>query len=61
MNRINVNKSNRIVVNEKLFITGLKLSQLTEALKDLHIVRGSTINHPTLGVLYEYNGNYSRK
>jgi hypothetical protein len=61
MNRINVNKSNSIIVNERLFITGLKLSQMTESLKDLYIVRGSTINHPLLGVLYEYNGPYSRK
>tara|TARA_R110002153_G_scaffold107227_2_gene247197 strand:+ start:113 stop:298 length:186 start_codon:yes stop_codon:yes gene_type:complete len=61
MNRINVNKKNSIIVNERLFITGLKMSQLTTAVVDLHIVRGNTINHPTLGMMYEYDGNYSRK
>jgi len=58
MNRINVSKLNSIVVGEKLFITGLKMSQISGALVDLHIVRGSTVNHPTLGVMYEYNGSY---
>tara|TARA_R110000787_G_scaffold196738_2_gene308098 strand:+ start:93 stop:278 length:186 start_codon:yes stop_codon:yes gene_type:complete len=61
MNRINVNKSNSIIIDERLFITGLKMSQISEALVDLHIIRGNTINHPTFGMMYEYDGKYSRK
>ena len=61
MNRINVSKSNSIIIDERLFITGLKMSQISEALVDLHIIRGNTINHLTLGMMYEYDGKYSRK
>jgi hypothetical protein len=61
MDKIKVNSSNSIVIDGKLFITGLKMSKIKESLKDLYIIRGSTIKHPTFGVMYEYNGGYSRK
>ena len=60
MNRINVNKSNSIIIDERLFITGLKMSQISEALVDLHIIRGNTRTHPTFWMMYEYDGKYSR-
>ena len=57
--RINVNKNNSKVIGGKLFITGLKMSQLNKTLSDF-IVRGNTITHPSLGQMYEYEGPYSR-
>tara|TARA_B100000497_G_C7418496_1_gene262914 strand:+ start:226 stop:408 length:183 start_codon:yes stop_codon:yes gene_type:complete len=59
MIRINVNKENSKVIGGKLFITGLKMSQLSSKLSDA-IVKGSTVAHPTLGLLFEYDGKYSR-
>lgn len=57
--RINVNASNSKVIGGKLFITGLKMSQLNKSLKDF-IVGGNTITHPVLGQMYEYDGPFSR-
>lgn len=59
MKKINVNARNSKMIDGRLFITGLKLSQLSNALNDF-IVRGSTIVHPALGKMYEYNGPFSR-
>ena len=59
MNRINVNQENSKVIGGKLFITGLKMSRLSKKLSEC-IVKGSTINHPSLGMMYEYEGPYSR-
>ena len=58
MNRINVNLNNSKVIDGKLFITGLKMSQL-KALSEF-IVKGNTVVHPTLGKLYQYDGPFSR-
>ena len=57
--RINVNQNNSKVIGGKLFITGLKMSQLKAKLAEF-IIKGSTVTHPTMGVLYEYNGPFSR-
>ena len=57
--KINVNATNSKVINGKLFITGLKMSQLNKGLSDF-IVKGSTVNHPTLKDMYEYDGPFSR-
>ena len=57
--RINVNASNSKVIGGKLFITGLKMSQLKAKLAD-YIVKGSTVAHPTMGLMYEYDGPFSR-
>jgi hypothetical protein len=57
--KINVNATNSKVIDGKLFITGLKMSQLNNALSDF-IKKGNTINHPVLGLMYEYDGPYSR-
>ncbi len=57
--RINVNASNSKVIGGKLFITGLKMSQLKAKLAEC-IVQGATVAHPTLGMMYEYDGPFSR-
>jgi len=57
--KINVNTNNSKVIGGKLFITGLKMSQLNKTLSEF-IVRGNTITHPTLGQMYEYDGPFSR-
>jgi len=56
--KINVNATNSKMITGKLFITGLKMSQL----KNLNefIVPGSTVAHPALGMMYEYDGPFSR-
>ena len=56
--KINVNASNSKMITGKLFITGLKMSQL-KALSE-YIIPGSTVAHPTMGMLYEYDGPFSR-
>ena len=57
--KINVNATNSKMIAGKLFITGLKISMLTNALSEF-IVKGSTVNHPVLKDMYEYAGPYSR-
>ena len=57
--RINVNTTNSKLIAGKLFITGLKMSQLKAKLAEC-IVKGSTVTHPTMGMLYEYDGPFSR-
>ena len=57
--KINVNATNSKIIAGKLFITGLKMSMLTNALSEF-IVKGSTVNHPVLKDMYEYAGPYSR-
>ena len=56
--KINVNATNSKMITGKLFITGLKMSQL-KALSE-YIIPGSTVAHPTMGMLYEYDGPFSR-
>lgn len=59
MTRINVNVENSKMIAGKLFITGMKMAKLAPKLAEC-IVGGSTVQHPVLGTLYEYNGPYSR-
>jgi hypothetical protein len=59
MNRINVNADNSKVIDGRLFITGIKMNRLTEKFKQF-IIPGNTIVHPSLGLMYEYDGPYSR-
>jgi hypothetical protein len=56
--KINVNATNSKVITGKLFITGLKMSQLKSLAE--YIIPGSTVAHPTMGLLYEYDGPFSR-
>ena len=57
--KINVNATNSKVISGKLFITGLKMSKLSNQLSQF-IVSGSKIQHPVLGTMYEFNGPFSR-
>ena len=57
--KINVNATNSKMIDGKLFITGLKMNQLNNALSDF-IVKGNTIEYPGLGKMYQYDGPYSR-
>ena len=57
--KINVNPTNSKMIAGKLFITGLKMSQLNKSLKDF-IVGGNTIEYPGLGKMYQYDGPFSR-
>jgi len=57
--KINVNATNSKMITGKLFITGLKMSQLHKSLADF-IVHGNTILHPVLGQMYQYDGPFSR-
>jgi|TARA_R110000782_G_scaffold4860_2_gene16951 hypothetical protein len=57
--RINVNASNSKVIGGKLFITGLKMAKLKAKLAE-DIIKGSTVAHPTMGLMYEYDGPFSR-
>tara|TARA_S200002703_G_scaffold157561_2_gene165712 strand:+ start:528 stop:707 length:180 start_codon:yes stop_codon:yes gene_type:complete len=57
--RINVNSTNSKVIGGKLFITGLKMTRLKAKLAEC-IIKGSTITHPTMGLMYEYDGPFSR-
>lgn len=59
MSRINVNTDNSKLIGGRLFITGLKMVQLKANLAKC-IIPGSTVKHPTMGLLYEYNGPFSR-
>tara|TARA_R110000772_G_scaffold146464_1_gene256648 strand:+ start:218 stop:400 length:183 start_codon:yes stop_codon:yes gene_type:complete len=56
--KINVNATNSKMVDGKLFITGLKMSQL-KALSDF-IIKGNTIEYLGLGKMYQYDGPFSR-
>ena len=57
--KINVNTTNSKVIGGKLFITGLKMSKLSNQLSQF-IVSGSKVQHPVLGTMYEFNGPFSR-
>ena len=59
LKKINVNATNSKVISGKLFITGLKMSKLSNQLSQF-IVSGSKVQHPVLGTMYEYNGPFSR-
>jgi hypothetical protein len=57
--KINVNSKNSKMFNGRLFITGLKMVGLGKLLRDC-VKYGSTVKHPVLGMLYEFDGPYSR-
>ena len=57
--KINVNATNSKMIAGKLFITGLKMGQLNNALSDF-IVKGNTTEYPGMGKMYQYDGPYSR-
>jgi hypothetical protein len=57
--KINVNATNSKLIDGKLYITGLKMSQLNKTLSEF-IIQGNTIDYPNMGKLYQYDGPFSR-
>jgi hypothetical protein len=57
--KIRLNSKNSKVISDKVFITTEKAYSLKEGLKS-KLNWQSNINHPILGKLIEYNGEYSR-
>lgn len=57
--KINVNSTNSILINERLFISALKATKMSSKLQEF-VNTGNNLNHPTKGIFYEYTGNYSR-
>jgi hypothetical protein len=56
---IRLNQKNSKVVGSKVFITGMKAHSLNDKLKH-YVITNSKVNHPELGILYEYIGEYTR-
>lgn len=56
---IRLNTENSKVIGDKVFITAIKAHSLKSTLKQ-NVVNGSTANHPSLGMMYEYTGDYTR-
>ena len=57
--RVNLNPTNSKVINGVVFITALKVQGMSKTLEDL-IEYGNRIIHPVLGIMYQYNGKFSR-
>jgi hypothetical protein len=60
MKKVNLNPTNSKVINGVIFVTALKVQAMSKVLSDL-VEYGNNIIHPTLGIMYQYNGEYSRK
>tara|TARA_R110002167_G_scaffold64977_2_gene183743 strand:- start:153 stop:356 length:204 start_codon:yes stop_codon:yes gene_type:complete len=60
MAKINVDSTNSILINDRLYITALKAQTISNKLSEEFIRDGNSIHHPTKGIFYEYIGNYSR-
>ena len=59
MKKVNLNPSNSKVINGTVFVTALKALAMSKMLSD-QLEHGNNITHPTLGIMYQYNGPYSR-
>lgn len=57
---IRLNPQNSKVIDGKVFITAMKVHSLKANLKQ-HVVEGSRVEHPMLGTLYQYDGEYTRR
>ncbi len=57
--RVNLNPTNSKVINGTVFVTALKVQSMSKKLIE-NIQYGNNITHPTLGIMYQYDGNYSR-
>ena len=57
--KVNLNPTNSKVINGNVFVTALKCQAMSKMLAD-EIQHGNNITHPTLGIMYQYNGAYSR-
>tara|TARA_R110000782_G_scaffold113327_1_gene203335 strand:+ start:617 stop:808 length:192 start_codon:yes stop_codon:yes gene_type:complete len=57
--KVNLNKSNSKMINNVVYVTALKVQSMSLNLKEF-VLHGNNIKHPILGVMYQYNGEYSR-
>jgi|TARA_B100001778_G_C18562529_1_gene618468 hypothetical protein len=57
--KVNLNPTNSKIINDVCFVTALKVQQMSKKLSDM-VEFGNNIKHPTLGIMYQYNGAYSR-
>lgn len=56
---IRLNPQNSKIIGDKVFITAMKAHSLKSTMKH-HVNNGSKVEHPTLGTLYQYTGEYTR-
>jgi len=59
MKKVNLNPTNSKVINGVVFVTALKVQAMSKLLLEL-VEYGNNITHPTLGIMYQYNGKFSR-
>jgi len=57
--KVNLNPTNSKVINGAVFVSALKVIAMSKTLKDF-VEYGNNITHPTLGLMYQYDGPYSR-
>ena len=57
--KVNLNPTNSKVINSTVFVTALKALAMSKTLAD-HLEHGNNITHPKLGMMYQYNGPFSR-
>lgn len=57
---IRLDQKNSKIVSGKVFITAIKAHKLNHKLSHF-VLLDSKMNHPTLGMMYEYTGPYTRK
>ena len=60
MKRVNLNPTNSKVINGVVFVTALKVKQMTEMMKEDFVRFGNKVEHPSLGTMFQYDGKYSR-
>jgi hypothetical protein len=58
--KIRLNPTNSKVINGKVYITAMKAHKLNHLLSG-YVNNSCKINHPTLGLLIEYTGPYTRR
>tara|TARA_Y100000389_G_scaffold182499_1_gene199199 strand:- start:2194 stop:2379 length:186 start_codon:yes stop_codon:yes gene_type:complete len=57
--KVNLNPTNSKVINGTVFVTALKALAMSKTLAD-YLEHGNNITHPKLGMMYQYNGPFSR-
>ena len=59
MKKVNLKPTNSKVINNVVFITALKVLTMSKLLVDM-VEYDNNITHPKLGIMYQYNGKFSR-
>ena len=59
MKKVNLNPTNSKVINGVVFVTALKVRVMSKLFLEL-VEYGNNIMQPTLGIMYQYNGKFSR-